>query len=252
MRKNMREKGITLVVLVVTIIILILLSGIGISILGKNGIISRAEQTKKVQTISDMREQLIVALQTLQVEKTGNATLDDITQNWIDKSIQHYESNVNSCLSDNEKQITMKKDKIVGNFIVDGKFNIIEKEDSNIEFSYEIISKDEKNAKVLIKITDEKNGIDQVVYPNEDILFCRGKKVVSIDYVVEIGVEYKFKIISKNGEEKEGIIKIDNETWDGWIKLSLYYPSKAINKMWRLGEKGEIRSNLTLEWNEYT
>lgn len=252
MEKNVKEKGITLIALIVTIIILLILSGITLATLGKNGIIAKAEQSKKVQMISDMREQLMIALQTLQVEKSGTATLDDITQEWIDDAIEDYECTVNQGSSVNEKQITMKKDNIIGNFIIDGNFNIIEIEDSNIEFTYEIVSEDGDNVKILIKITNDKNGIDQVIYPDGDILYCKGKEKVAIDYIVQIGVEYKFKIIAMNGEEKEGIIKIDNETWDGWIKLSLYYPTNAINKMWRLGEKGEIRSNLSLEWEEYT
>ena len=44
----------------------------------------------------------------------------------------------------------------------------------------------------------------------------------------------------------------ENEEWDGWIRLTLHYPDNAINRMWRLGEEGEVRSNVNLEWDEYT
>ena len=51
---------------------------------------------------------------------------------------------------------------------------------------------------------------------------------------------------SKDLPEKE------NEEWDGWIRLTLHYPDNATNRMWRLGEEGEVRSNVNLEWDEYT
>ena len=44
----------------------------------------------------------------------------------------------------------------------------------------------------------------------------------------------------------------ENEEWDGWIRLTLHYPDNATNRMWRLGEEGEVRSNVNLEWDEYT
>ena len=43
-----REKGITLIALVVTIIVLLILAGVAIATLtGKNGLITRAKQEKK-------------------------------------------------------------------------------------------------------------------------------------------------------------------------------------------------------------
>jgi len=38
-----------------------------------------------------MKEQLILALQDLQLEKEGKATLDDVTQEWLDGEITEYE-----------------------------------------------------------------------------------------------------------------------------------------------------------------
>ena len=82
------KNGITLVALVVTIIVLLLLAGIAIATLGgENGIFSKVKQAKKAQIESEMKEQLTMGLQELQVEKQGNATLDDVTQDWANKII---------------------------------------------------------------------------------------------------------------------------------------------------------------------
>ncbi|MNI04531.1 hypothetical protein D3C73_574540 [compost metagenome] len=42
------------------------------------------------------------------------------------------------------------------------------------------------------------------------------------------------------------------EIWDGWVTLTLFYPSKATDKQWRLGTDGELRSDPMLQWQNYT
>ena len=81
--KEKSSKGITLVALVVTIIVLLLLAGIAIASLGgENGIFAKVKQAKKANIESEMKEQLTMGLQELQIAKQGNATLDDVTQDW--------------------------------------------------------------------------------------------------------------------------------------------------------------------------
>lgn len=71
MKKILGDKrGITLVALVITIIILLLLAGIAIASLGgENGIFVKVKQAKKAQLETEMKEQLTMGLQELQVEK---------------------------------------------------------------------------------------------------------------------------------------------------------------------------------------
>ena len=53
-----REKGITLVALVVTIIVLIILAGISINlVLGENGIITKSKQAKEKSEQATLNEQ---------------------------------------------------------------------------------------------------------------------------------------------------------------------------------------------------
>ena len=57
------QKGITLVALVVTIIVLIILAGISINLLlGENGLITKAQDAKKQQKIAEVKEKLSLEL----------------------------------------------------------------------------------------------------------------------------------------------------------------------------------------------
>lgn len=129
-KKNLKnEKGITLIVLVITIVILLILAGIAlIQLTGEEGIITKAKQAKKIQIEVEMKEQLILAISELQIEKLGKATLEDITQEWIENKITQYENTItNNPSIINEKYVKMKKEGIIKEFIIDEKLNVIEK-----------------------------------------------------------------------------------------------------------------------------
>ena len=72
MKKNIKknEKGITLVALVVTIVVLLILAGISLNlVLGQNGIVNKAKEAKE-KTTKD-QENIQIALNTLYDEMTG-------------------------------------------------------------------------------------------------------------------------------------------------------------------------------------
>lgn len=71
-KRNMRkEKGITLVSLVVTIIVLILLAGVSVHlVLGNNGIITKAQEAKKKQIISEAKDNIGMEIVSAQIEAT--------------------------------------------------------------------------------------------------------------------------------------------------------------------------------------
>ena len=74
---NKKNKGITLIALVITIIILLILAGISISMLtGQNGILNRAQEAKVKNEKSQAQEEVTIALNYLQIEnETSSATL---------------------------------------------------------------------------------------------------------------------------------------------------------------------------------
>ena len=53
------QKGITLISLVITIVVLIILAGVAINMtLGENGIFTKAQEAKKMQEIATAKEQI--------------------------------------------------------------------------------------------------------------------------------------------------------------------------------------------------
>ena len=216
MNKTKENKAITLVTLVITIIILLLLAGIAIANLcGENGIFSKVKQAKKAQIESEMKEQLTMGLQELQIEKHGNATLDDITQDWASEIIStEYNPQLKEDASYNGKLMIMTKDKITGKFMIDQNLNIISTEYNvnSVEVEYTTVSRTDNKVRINIVVTDNINGIKQIDYPEGNPLKVVSgvEKKISIDYDVELGVEYKFVVTSGDGSKTQKIIKIDD------------------------------------------
>ena len=210
------NKAITLVALVITIIVLLLLAGIVIASLGgENGLFSKVKEAKKMQLESEMREQLTIALQELQVEKRGNATLDDVTQDWMNEVISNeYNPELQEDASYSGKLIVMSKNNIIGKFMLDANLDIAvtEYNTSSVEIEYKTISRTDNKVKINIVVTDKVNGVKQIEYPEGNPLkvVSGTKEQISIDYEVQLGREYKFVITTGDGNKIEKIIKIDD------------------------------------------
>ncbi len=69
MKSFKRQKGITLIALVITIIVLIILAGIAISMtLGENGIFAKAKEAKRLQITAEAKEKIGTEILAAQVE----------------------------------------------------------------------------------------------------------------------------------------------------------------------------------------
>ena len=205
-----KEKGITLIALIITIIILLILTGITISVLGENGLFEKTKIAKETQIKSEMREQLTIKIAELQVEKNGEATLNDITQNWGNTTLDEYQATITDIETTNTKKVTMQKNGVVGNYTIDEKLNIIETEgNAEVELTYEIKSKNGKNLEVLVTISDNENGIRSIEYNDGHIQQGNGLKSIARDCTIQLGIEYKIKIISQNGNITEKTILLE-------------------------------------------
>ena len=93
MKKIKKNRGITLVNLVITIIIIIILATVAINFaFGNNGLINRAEQAKLQQEIATVRETLTMVLGDAFIEKKLNPEYDQ--NEFLDKFIKSREPNV--------------------------------------------------------------------------------------------------------------------------------------------------------------
>ena len=179
MHKRLEKNfGITLIALIITIIVLLILSGVAIATLtGENGLFARAKQAKVAQTESDMKESLNLAIQELQVEKLTEATLDDITQEWLTQKLSEYNPILKEDGTTNSKKVTLQKNGIIKSYLIDINLNITEIEnENNIEFSYEIKSRNNGTRQILIKVRDTENGINKIECSNGNIIECFGTK----------------------------------------------------------------------------
>ncbi len=78
LHKAKLEKGITLVALVITIVVIIILAMITINFLfGENGLIIKAQEAKKMSEIEEVREKLEMATGTAIIDGKGKTTIDD-------------------------------------------------------------------------------------------------------------------------------------------------------------------------------
>ena len=187
---------------------------------------AKTKQAKKAHIQSEMQEQLTLALNELQLDKKGSASLDDVTQDWINTVISSdYSPTIKEDASLDGKMVVMNKNDIIGRFIVNQKLEISKTEFdiSTLEFEYETEKIENGKVKILIKITDKVNGLKQVDYPgpNEEPLIMDNRKTpLGIDYYVELGKEYKFVITTGDGKKTEKTIKIEKVTGDIDIKVT--------------------------------
>ena len=75
LKKANKEKGITLIALVITIIVLLILAGVSIAMLtGQNGILTQAQNAKKLTEQASAKEKIEMAVAGA-VAKSSNGTL---------------------------------------------------------------------------------------------------------------------------------------------------------------------------------
>lgn len=73
-----KTKGITLIALVITIIVLLILVGVSIATLtGENGLINRADNAKKVTTEAEEKERVVLVSANLKMERFENPDIDE-------------------------------------------------------------------------------------------------------------------------------------------------------------------------------
>lgn len=205
-----KNKGITLIALIVTIIILLILAGVAISALsGENGLIAKTKLAKEKYEISEAKEELELKITELIIEQQGkgkNLEKDDLTK-------------LNSEELEVKSTETFPVEIVYKGYVfnVDENFTVtyIGKADGTI-VTYTTEPEGyvkEGSVWIKFKITNS-NGISKIQNPNGIENNCNGKTSVGIDYEVTANGTYTFKIIDVNGNEtvKDIIVdKIDTE-----------------------------------------
>ena len=131
------NKGITLIALVITIIVLLILAGVSIAMLsGDNSILSNAIKARKDKALGDVKEQVLLAINTAFTEynaklatkelEEGKKIYDYINDALSESNLKSNNSEVEYHYNSNTVSIKYKKDNttITGTLDPDtGKFN---------------------------------------------------------------------------------------------------------------------------------
>ncbi len=206
MKKFKKVKGITLVALVVTVIVLLLLAGITIAALGgENGLIARVKQSKESYSIAETKEKLELEITNLRIEQEGKG--EELKKEDLPK--------MKSDEIDVRDTTNFPVEAICGGykFEIDESFNVKYIGTANetiVTYTTDPAGYTNTNKiKILIKISNTK-GIKSVQKPCEtDKLLAQGKTTVGLDYEVNKNGNYIFKIVDMEDNEIEKNIFID-------------------------------------------
>ena len=134
------EKAITLLTLVITVIILLILTGITLAALGENGLITKAKQAKIEQMKAEAKENIGVAVMQVQLNDTEQGkmtTLQDLHDKLPEKDDKITTNDYDE--SDTELTGKYKSDKNTEfDFIIDEDFNVIIEEISSTSPKFNI------------------------------------------------------------------------------------------------------------------
>lgn len=186
-KKNnkIKEQGITLVALIVTIIVLLILATISIAVItGRNGIIDRAEKAKEISKIEEYREDLELIGTGLQPEKVINQLSSKQFMDRYQEEIEKDERYEKIERKDNETIIVTTKEEYVYKITTD-KVEYIGKEK-------EIITPDLQKSDIEFKSMPSE-------WTNQDVIVEIEKKNKEIE-------EYKLQYST------------DGETWQNYIE----------------------------------
>lgn len=211
MRKKLKnQKGITLIALVITIIILIILVGVSInSIIGENGIITRAKDAKEQMIIAEGKEKIELAISEMQMEREiagESCSLDYIGENITAKvkeiEVEGIKGNPAVKLYLSYKNYMYK---------IEGNLKVAEIGDTNvaevptIEIIRDTTQTGVEEVKLSVKATVEEGDIAEIVKPDGNMEYAS-----EVTYVVTKNGEYTFKAITEKGITEEKTVRIES------------------------------------------
>lgn len=165
--KFRKNSAITLIAMVITIIILLILAGVGIQALTNTGLFEKAKKSKEKSDYSAAYEKLMLKINEAQIEKNGKCTLEELEELWgkedeIDVIIMQYNK-------------TAKKDKNINSYDAGNLKNMLvkmsgyEKYYFLLDVNCDVIKVSKDYGKTFSDIKKENDG-DKEVKDNEEIL----------------------------------------------------------------------------------
>lgn len=201
-----KEKGITLIVLVITIIVLLILAGVSIATLtGESGILTQAQNAKKETITGQEKEQVEVAYVSATANKLGyNVTADELQAN-LEKNVGKNKTETAEC----ENGLIVK-------FMDTTNFYVVENETGKVEKTV---------AQLINKKIEVTSSEQSIIFSNtitqKDVDAISGKRNTNFE-IIGIGTSKdKSAEFLKSATGKSGNIEIQGENSSATFKYTL-------------------------------
>ena len=210
MRKTINNKGITLVALVITIIILLILAGISIQAITNTGLFANAKKAKEKSMEGQLKEEISLAIQSIQTEeiyKGNSVTLETLAGGQLEKELK----DITAELADGEINGEYKDYE----YTIDDKFNVTIngpitgvriKGIAEVQTGY-VFEGNTVEIKVTASITE--GTITGIEAPEEATIKTDTSATEKV-YTVNKNGAYVFKITSDAGKTKNITAKVEN------------------------------------------
>ena len=242
MKKIINNKGITLVALVITIVILLILAGVSIQAITNTGLFANAKKAKEKSMEGQLKEEISLAIQSIQTEeiyKGNSVTLETLAGGQLEKELKDItaelaEGEINGEYKDYE-------------YTIDDKFNVTIngpvtgvriKGNAEVQTGY-VFEGNTVEIKVTASITE--GTITGIEAPEEATIKTDTSATEKV-YTVNKNGAYVFKITSDSGKTKNITAKVENilaapqitisEVKKDSFKINIEnnYPEKAITE----------------------
>lgn len=208
--KDKNIKGITLVALVITIVILLILAGISIQAITNTGLFANAKKAKEKSMEGKLKEEISLAIQAIQTEeiyKGNSVTLETLAGGQLEKELK----DITAELADGEINGEYKDYE----YIIDDKFNVTIngpvtgvriKGSAEVQTGY-VFEGNTVEIKVTASITE--GTITGIEAPEEATIKTDTSATEKV-YTVNKNGEYVFKITSDSGKSKKVTANVEN------------------------------------------
>ena len=254
-KKVLKEKrGITLIALVITIIVLLILAGVSIAMLtGDNGILTQATEAKEKNTIGEEEERISLALQSLKMKKQADNVSTTVTSAELQKQLE----------DDGAKNVTVEdgeNDNLVVNY-EDSKNSYLVYQDGKIEGNGKTETGPVEQPENVAKEWEVIRKTDASWYSYNDV--SNGNQKVRVNAPKLGGNMKAIKYVGAEAESQTGSKWANAMTTDGsmwvWIPRYAYKITEGYhtnvagtievafldtNNKFLNGETGEITTNI--------
>ena len=216
MRKN--ERGITLIALVVTIVVLLILAGVSISMLtGENGIITQAQESKLQTEIGKEKEYITLSVSAIRGDKISRGDTSEITSGELQNEINKYTDEA-TVIGSGTLTVTYESGR---SYEVEQDGSIIQKEELTPEEAKKIVFATEFGEGLLVETADEtvyyvdnlqQNVMQKIEITDEKIITTNGIREAGVNYAANYFIDnqgkvytcgYNFWGILGNGTDEE-------------------------------------------------